>query len=146
MSPNNLLRCINHNQAAADFDLGMMQADGGCLFSNDMVACGRSSMLADSLDFLEEAQKEYGITRYEAIYLFWHRDFVKSKIGMLLDLWDGKARSRFDVDAATNRIQKFVIYKTKKNAILYNEDGSVRESARRTVGDLGITISAMRGE
>lgn len=145
-----LERLIVNNEKAPKFNLGRwVEPCGtyGCLVGNDLIAIGQCDVLV-SMNIFDYVKKTYGLTGKYAGFLFCNsnykrtpRGFIKNNI-MVGRLAMGVPRDFTDRHAAINRVRKFVAYVRKKRALIYDEHGRVRESARRTEGDLMILRSA----
>lgn len=133
---DNLLRCVRNNEAAHDFCFyPAIHPCGtfGCMFGNDMLAVYdgysqsegaawakiRNVAKADTSDLLV---REYGLLPLgSGLVMHW-----------LFYCCNGRGDTR---EQRIHRLRKFIYYVQRKRAILYDEQGRIKESARRTEGN-----------
>jgi hypothetical protein len=137
-----LMDLIRANEEAPNFNLGSwVEPCGtfGCLVGNWAIRCNRMWML-DSDGIYDLAAESLGITRKESRFLFSTIDVVRDRFGFEVPGLDRDCENR---SAAINRVRKFLYYKLRKWELLYEEDGRVKESARKQEGDRMVCREAL---
>jgi hypothetical protein len=145
-----LEKLIAANLAAPGFNLMRWTAEcgtHGCLYGNYRIASDNALpiarfMMNGILPFISAAD-DFGISKLESHWLFNSSLFVRTERGFSVDstgLLTTKSKYRNnDLTEALNRVRKFLAYKLRKRALWYEADGRVKESARRTEGNLMVT-------
>lgn len=136
-------------------DVGEMLADGelknppcgthGCLVGNHLLATREFKLLnrIDTTQSFETVAKRYGLTVGEAEFLFAAANHRMGRFGLIKDFDGGYkvggtielCREYNDRESAIRRVRKLIYYKLRKRELCYEEDGRVKESARRAEGD-----------
>lgn len=114
----------------------------GCLVGNHLLKTREWEKL-DEIDrgTFSTAAHYYGLTSGEAEFLFSSLNHEVGPNGLIPDGWGGyrlnvgSHRRHRDKDAAIRRVRKLIYYKLRKQELCYEEDGRVKESARRAEGD-----------
>lgn len=161
-----LMDLCTANEEAPGFDLGSWfsrhESCGtvGCLVGNyalsrlgtDEILCAG---VVNSFSFLlvdytfQDIAARFGLSDKESEWLFASCNFPRREgFGLVLDsITHGDSiggRSQGDRHAAIARVRKLIYYKLRKRELLYEEDGRLRESARRTEGNLGLCAHGTR--
>lgn len=138
-----LMRCVRNNESAPGFNLLTFVSECGtfgCLVGNDRLGCQIH---------LEETHyswsvREYGVTRTVWQFLFGECEIARGAGGLVLSRSDdgfllafngSRRRNENDRTAALNRLRKFIYYVLHKRELLYDDNGCIRETARRAEGD-----------
>jgi hypothetical protein len=138
-----LMDLIRANEEAPDFNLGTWMhpcRTYGCLVGNWAIQCDRM--------FVLETDNIYGLTADSLSLSYRESSFLFCTIDIRRDEWGhplrpGVQRDWRNREAAINRVRKFLYYKLRKRELLYEEDGRVKESARRTEGDHHVCRAAL---
>ena len=119
--------------------------DMGTVFSDSHKRCGTAGCMIGNYNLMKcisktrftEHSKEFGITDHEFTWLFDMGVYLKytgdgSQPIRILFERDLKEVTK---EQALSRLRKFIYYKLHKQEMIYDDQGCVRESARRTEGD-----------
>lgn len=158
--PQAFMRMIRNNEHAPGFYLCNWTSwcgTFGCLYGNDRIAEGRPIRPnATFRDAIFDACEDYGLTLAEATWCFGTQYLARKSghgivfetaaldqqamwmerkpvPGMPLQSWRGKDPN--NLVAAMARLRKLLYYKLHKQEMMYEEDGRVKESARKAEGD-----------
>lgn len=156
------------SEEAREFHLGIVASGSscgsyGCLLGNYAISgndkryrihpeCsrliqfdGKSAELNGNL--YGDAADRFGITLAESMFLFCEYDRLRKDNYYVDPNQSGYKRPWVGAEArsaAIGRVRKFIYYKLKKREFMYEEDGRVKESARRLEGNHGFAAQVIR--
>lgn len=156
-----LFKLVKANEEAERFDLGFWVDHDvcgtiGCLVGNFCLANPEDALKLDETieepvysesgvrgDAFRHIAARFGLTHNESQWLFGTVDpalfqsmgYWENIRSIYSSMFSGDYRDCTDRAAAIARVRKFIYYKLHKQEMLYEEDGRVRESARRAEGD-----------
>lgn len=126
------------NEEAEKFDLRSWYKPCrtyGCLVGNYVI----KQNINWPTDWERFSEEEFNLTDSEVAFLFAAENATEiAGIGKVCGwhILDPRfTRPVFDKAKALNRVRKFIYYNLHKREMLYEEDGRVKESARRAEGD-----------
>jgi hypothetical protein len=162
MDTQALLDLCRINEEARGFDLGSWTSTKGgcgtvgCLVGNFCLARpndelrlsdGRGQPLfPQTRDAAPAIAKRFGISVGEAQWLFSMDEIERNQNGFVsygaknwrpfgYSFRSGGNRDCYDRESAIRRVRKLIYWKLKRREFMYEDDGRVRESARRLEGD-----------
>jgi hypothetical protein len=146
-----LVQIVTANEADSALKFDMANLIGkcntaGCLIGSYMVAVGDPKILwyGRRTEFFLGLYKSLRISQVEYCWLFNGNPYSHEKAAA--ELPEFARRMRRDLalvtkDEALGRLRKYIAYKRRKDAMIYDENG-IREESRRAEGDHGFVLLA----